>query len=67
MKKSELIEQVEDLIWRSMGHSTDITTRDARNLAEDILDLIQEVGMQPPLKKRCPVLHTDTHAWEDEG
>ena len=40
---------------------------DVKEKMSKLLDLLEYKGMQPPLKKRCPVLHTDTHAWEDEN
>jgi hypothetical protein len=39
---------------------------DSRKSASNLLDLVQECGMLPPVRKRCPVLLTDQFGWEKE-
>ena len=34
--------------------------------AKTILDVLEDQGMKPPIKKKCPVLLTETHTWEPE-
>ena len=34
---------------------------------DSVLQLVEELGMKPPLTKRCPVLLTDKHVWEPEN
>jgi len=48
-----------------MGIDEEMFT-DVQEKMANLLSFLEHKGMQPPLKKRCPVLHTDTHAWEDE-
>lgn len=37
-----------------------------KNVADDIIDDLESMGMKPPIHKRCPVLHTDQFFWDEE-
>jgi hypothetical protein len=34
--------------------------------ADEIITFLENKGMKPPLKKKCPVLFTDIFTWEKE-
>jgi hypothetical protein len=60
MKRSEMVKRIADFIKYWEGHPRKDVIADA------LLNMQEDAGMQPPLVKRCPVLHTDSHVWEDE-
>ncbi len=64
MKKSVLVEKLGDRI--AFHFCKEPGTGEYDYLAEQLLEIVEEAGMKPPIKKRCPVLLTDTHVWENE-
>lgn len=38
-----------------------------KNVADDIIDDLEAMGMKPPVHKRCPVLHIDQFSWDEEN
>jgi hypothetical protein len=51
----------------STMYETDKHPEEQLEKARAILNAIEELGMLPPVKKRCPVLLTDNFSWEPEG
>ena len=62
MKRSQMIEKLFDLIRTTPLR----TVEEDKICAEKVLDLVEELGMKPPLTERCPVLLTNKHVWEKE-
>jgi hypothetical protein len=60
MKRSEMIDKITKVLdkWAILYGD--------RLMAETILDLLEKEGMKPPITKKCPVLLTDDHVWEEE-
>lgn len=65
MKRSEMEYLLAGLL--STMYETDQHPEKQLPNAKNILSVLEEQGMKPPLKKRCPVLLTDTHVWEKEN
>lgn len=63
MKRSEMIKEITKFLF----DYTQLNGNDAKVLSVKILDMMEFKGMKPPIKKRCAVLLTDTHVWEDEN
>ncbi len=62
MKRSEMVQAIANEIrcmveMGGMGYL---------GIAEEIVTLIENKGMKPPIKKRCTILLTDKHVWQDE-
>jgi hypothetical protein len=64
MKRTEMLEILNDAIIES-GISEKIYN--SKESLEFVLTKLEQAGMKPPVKKRCPVLLTDTHVWENEN
>ena len=64
MKRSEMLEILNDAIIES-GISEKLYNH--VDSLDFVLKKLEEAGMKPPVKKRCPVLLTDTHVWEPEN
>lgn len=71
MKRSEVVAEIAELI--SMVRYEDAINRlggasviDAKEYAEIILSKLERLGLKPPLTKRCPVLLTNIHHWQEE-
>lgn len=68
MKRSEMISLIEDILLQDHdGYCEHASHISYWGIATDILDALQEHGMKPPVKKRCPVLLTEKHTWEPEN
>lgn len=66
MKRSEMVKFIaKELCANRETCNPNVTFTDMGH-ADRLLGKLENAGMLPPLKVRCPVLHTDTHAWEDE-
>lgn len=61
MKRSQALETIEWLLLKGDGNIS------KQELAVIILYNLEKIGMKPPIKKRCPVLLTETHVWEPEN
>lgn len=64
MKRSEMLSVLNDAVIEA-GISEKIYN--SGEALDFVLKKLEEAGMKPPLKKRCPVLLTDTHVWEKEN
>jgi len=64
MKKSEMLQILNDAVIES-GISRKIYN--SKEALEYVLKKLEEAGMKPPVKTRCPVLLTDKHDWEPEN
>lgn len=62
MKRSKMIK----IIAEEVRGITEIAFLSSLDIAERILETVENAGMKPPLKERCPVLLTDKHVWEKE-
>jgi len=62
MKKSRLLQKIENYLH----FHTNVKDSELPELAEGILEIVVESGMKPPLTKRCPILLTNIHHWENE-
>jgi hypothetical protein len=62
MKRSEMRQKLAEL-FKNVKHRNSSD----EELAEFVLIAVEGFGMKPPVEKRCPVLLTNTHAWEPEN
>jgi hypothetical protein len=63
MKKSLMVAKISQILTLN---SISKKPKDFVEMAKEILALIEENGMKPPLSKSCPVLLTNKHVWEPE-
>lgn len=64
MKRSELRGILAGLL--STMYKTDRHPEEQLENAENILSVLESFGLKPPIQKRCPVLLTQIHTWENE-
>ena len=64
MKRSEMQHILAGLL--STMYETDQHPEKQLPNAKHIIQVLEELGMKPPLKKTCPVLFRTEHVWEDE-
>ena len=65
MKRSEMIDRISKTIRNSDRQALSWET-DIRNLAEKVLNTVEESGMKPPVNKRDPILLREERVWEKE-
>lgn len=65
MKKSKMQQYLAGLL--STMYETDKHPETQLENAEHILNVLQQLGMKPPLERRCSVLLTSEHVWEKES
>jgi len=64
MKRSEMQYLLAGLL--STMYETDKHPEEQLDNANNILNVLEEYGMKPPVTKRCPVLLITEHTWESE-
>jgi intein/homing endonuclease len=66
MKRSEMLKKLENFLVKQELEGIQIGSREDE-LANEILWILEEWGMKPPVKKRCSILLTDKYVWESEN
>jgi hypothetical protein len=66
MKKSEMVDNIACILVSQSPYPQAIDIYKIERLSKMILEEIEKSGMKPPLTKRCPVLLTPIHTWENE-
>jgi len=65
MKRSEIQYMLAGLL--STIYETNKHPEEQLETADLILNLLENAGLKPPITKRCPVLLTQIHTWENEN
>lgn len=63
MKRSEMVYKIARVLYDT---SMKVSVMNALPAAEEILKMMEQEGMKPPIKEKCPVLFTDRFVWEKE-
>jgi len=61
MKRSEMVEKLRNRMNNVLSEFYSLEEADM------LLEFLERQGMKPPVEKRCPVLLTNTHVWENEN
>jgi hypothetical protein len=61
MKRSEMVSAVAYSIRKYLDSGESY-----ENVASEIIDDLEAMGMKPPIHKKCPVLHRDLFSWGEE-
>lgn len=64
MKKSQAIGLVEKYLKKNVDPKW--LDEDHNKMAQNIVNMLVEAGMKPPVKKQCPVVLDDKFEWEKE-
>ena len=64
MKRSEMQRILSGLL--STMYETNMHPEGQMRRADKILSVLEDLGMKPPVQKRCPVLLTQINTWEPE-
>jgi hypothetical protein len=64
VKKSQAIELVENYLKENVDLKW--LDEDYSKIAKNIVNMLVESGMKPPIKKQCPVIFVDKYEWEKE-
>jgi len=65
MKRSEMVQKMAEL-FEQYSNDKQYIIHSYQSASEMFLNIAVELGMKPPIKKKCPVLLTETHTWEPE-
>lgn len=64
MKRSEMLKKLEYWIWFNINHLSGTRREDAINLAEIVLNLVEEEGMLPPINEKSRGQDAEYHRYE---
>ena len=64
MTKLETIEYITVILKDNFDKKfVDVSHRD---IAIELLSRLEDIGMKPPVKEKCPILLTDKYSWRKE-
>jgi hypothetical protein len=65
MKKSDMVKIMTNAYLNTYrGGNSEMSEEERMHY---LLNIVQEYGMLPPIKKHCPVLLTTSYGWENEN
>lgn len=69
MKREEMVQKMTEFWLGMLPNGTfydDLVQMEVTEKMSMLLHFLEQEGMRPPVKKRCPVLLTENHVWELE-